>query len=202
MTTKRALTIGMLMAVSIAFVYGQINYSSMGNADYYVYNDSKDTLFLTPIHVGAFAPGKSIRIFDTLQIDGLGSKEIIFERHSAGETRGIKQASQTKAYPISLPQGSVLKQDLGFLGHHVPNVVIEMPFKKPRSGELSFSQKLYNKLLSSTRVVIEHAFSGVKRLRMLRDTIRIHTPQVRDCVMCVGVALHNLRVTMRAGASV
>jgi hypothetical protein len=95
MTTKRALTIGMLMAASIAFAYGQINYSTKGNADYYVYNDSKDTLFLTPIHVGAFAPSKSIRIFDTLQIDGLGSKEIIFERHSAGETRDIKQASQT-----------------------------------------------------------------------------------------------------------
>ena len=50
----------------------------------------------------------------------------------------------TDEYPILLPTGSVLKQDLGFLGHQLEAVLIEQPFKKPRKGELTFSQKLYN----------------------------------------------------------
>jgi hypothetical protein len=76
-------------------------------------------------------------------------------------------------YPIELPAGSTLKQDLGFLGHAPAGVCIEQPFKKPKGGQLTHGQKIYNTILSSTRVVIEHANSGIKRLRMLRDTITI-----------------------------
>jgi DDE superfamily endonuclease/Helix-turn-helix of DDE superfamily endonuclease len=97
-------------------------------------------------------------------------------------------------YPLNLPAGSVLKQDLGFLGHHPPNITVEMPFKTPPKGELTFGQKVYNKLLSATRVPIEHANSGVKRLRILKETIRIHSTWFRDTVVAVACALHNFRV--------
>jgi len=112
-------------------------------------------------------------------------------------------------YPITLPVGSVLKQDLGFLGHAPPNVIIEQPFKKKRNGELTFGQKIYNKLLSSTRIVVEHANSGIKRLKIVKEGIRIHSSTVRDMVMVVACALHNFRVkspcrkySLRACASI
>jgi hypothetical protein len=44
------------------------------------------------------------------------------------------------------------------------------------------------------RVVIEHANSGIKRLRMIKDVLRIHGPWFRDTVMVVACALHNFRV--------
>lgn len=97
-------------------------------------------------------------------------------------------------FPIILPPESVLKQDLGFIGHAPDNVLIEQPFKKPRKGELSFSQKIYNKILSSTRIVVEHANSGIKRLRIVKDIIRIHSTHFRDIVMSIACGLHNLRV--------
>lgn len=97
-------------------------------------------------------------------------------------------------YPIELPQGSVIKQDLGFLGHCPKNVEVEIPFKIPKNGQLTFGQKVYNKLLSSTRIVVEHANSGIKRLRMVKETIRIHAHDFRDLVMVVACGLHNLRV--------
>jgi len=50
-------------------------------------------------------------------------------------------------YPIELPDGSVLRQDLGFLGHQPQGVSIEQPFKKPKGGELTLTQKLYNQML-------------------------------------------------------
>ena len=102
--------------------------------------------------------------------------------------------SMADEYPITLPQNSVLKQDLGFLGHVPQGVIIEQPFKKTPNKELSFSKKLYNKLLSSTRIVVEHANSGIKRLRIVKDVIRIHSTHVRDLVMMVACGLHNLRV--------
>ena len=97
-------------------------------------------------------------------------------------------------YPLLLPVGSVLRQDLGFLGHYPPGVLVEMPHKKPPKGGLTFSQRLYNQMLSSLRVVIEHVHSGIKRLRVVRDKLRLRGDWFRDTVMVVACGLHNLRV--------
>jgi len=97
-------------------------------------------------------------------------------------------------FPIVLPPNSVLRQGSGFIGHAPEGVLIEQPFKKPRNGELTFAQKLFNKILASVRVVIEHANSGVKRIKIVKDKIRVHTTEIRDCVMFVACGLHNLRV--------
>jgi len=45
----------------------------------------------------------------------------------------------------------------------------------PSKRELMFSQRLYNQLLSPLRVVIEHAHSDIKCLRMVADTGRVST---------------------------
>ena len=71
---------------------------------------------------------------------------------------------------------------------------VEQPFKKPRKGELTFTQKIYNKILASTRIVVEHANSGIKRLRIVKDIIRIHDGHFRDLIMVIACALHNFRV--------
>lgn len=97
--------------------------------------------------------------------------------------------------PLELPAQSILKQDLGFLGHAPKGVTIEMPIKKPKSRELTFGQKLYNQLFSATRVVVEHANSGLKRVRMLKDVCRVHHGVVRDRIRVVACGLHNLRVS-------
>lgn len=69
--------------------------SSLNNPDYYVYNDSKDTLQLTTIEVGKIIWRKSSIIVDTIQIDGIGSKEVLFARDYLGHTCDIKQVTQT-----------------------------------------------------------------------------------------------------------
>jgi hypothetical protein len=126
---------------------------------------------------------------------------------SPTESGSVHDKTLADEYPLTLPLGSVLKQDLGFLDHCPIGVTVEMPFKKPRNGELTFGQKIYNKIFNSTRVVIEHANSGVKRLKMLKDTIRIHSTLTRDTLIAVGCALHNFRVKsserqyLNAGAS-
>ena len=111
-------------------------------------------------------------------------------RTEGGRVHDKKMAAE---YPLCLPPGSVLRQDLGLLGHP-PAGVVEMPHKKPPGNELSFAQKLYNQLLSPLRVVIEHAHSGLKRLRMVQDTLRLRGQWRRDMIVVVACGLHNLRV--------
>ena len=69
-----------------------------------------------------------------------------------------------------------------------------MPHKKPPKGKLTFAQLLYNQLLSPLRVVIEQVHSGIKRLRMVRDKLRLRGDWFRDTVLLVVCGLHNLRV--------
>ena len=53
-------------------------------------------------------------------------------------------------------------------------------------------QKQANKKISSKGVVVEHAISGVKILRMIKDEIRIYKEYTRNIVMKIACAIHNL----------
>ena len=114
---------------------------------------------------------------------------------SPTENGSVHDKKIADEYPILLPFNSVLRQDMGFIGHNPEGIIIEVPFKKSKNKELSFAQSLYNKLLSQTRIVIEHANSGVKRLRIVKDTVRLHGFQTRDKIIVVACALHNFRTT-------
>ena len=59
------------------------------------------------------------------------------------------------ATPYPLPHGSVLLQDLGFLGFTLEGVTIEMPTKKPKGRELTDEQKTANQAKARRRVCKE-----------------------------------------------
>ena len=61
------------------------------------------------------------------------------------------------------PKGVILNQDTGFQGYEPIGVIIQQPKKKPRGGELTRAEKNQNFIFSSTRVVVEHVISGIKR---------------------------------------
>jgi DDE superfamily endonuclease len=87
-----------------------------------------------------------------------------------------------------------LRQDTGYQGYAPKNVAIIQPTKKPRGTELTEQQKQQNKAISKERVIVENAIAGVKRLRILKDRIRLKFYDLKDRIMCIGCALHNLRV--------
>jgi len=87
--------------------------------------------------------------------------------------------------------------DLGFQGIERKNVNAILPYKKPKGKELTPLQKQINHAIGSARVKVEHAFSGIKRLKIIRNKIRLRTYQIRDQVFRIAVALHNLRVSFR-----
>ena len=113
---------------------------------------------------------------------------------SATEAGRLHDKKRADEYALHRPAGSALRQDLELLGHALAGGLVEMPHKRPPKRELTFAQKLYNQLLSPLRVVIEHAHSGIKRLRMVAGTLRLRGEWVRGAVMVVACGLHNLRV--------
>lgn len=95
-------------------------------------------------------------------------------------------------------KGSNLLADLGFMGIEKDHPNVILPYKKPKNGNLTDLQKQINKEIGAARVTIEHAFAGLKRLKIIRNKIRLKTYQVRDQVFRIAAGLHNLRIKFRA----
>jgi len=87
--------------------------------------------------------------------------------------------------------------DLGFIGVDESGSTM-VPFKKPKGKELGKVKKQLNQAMSKLRVKIEHVFAGVKRLKMLKEKIRIPCYAKRQTIVKVAVAIHNLRVQYRS----
>ena len=90
---------------------------------------------------------------------------------------------------------------MGFQGFDVVDVVVIQPKKKPRGGALTAEEKEENRRINSIRVRIEHAISGIKRCRIVKDKLRLWREHVHDMVMETCCGLHNYRLRYRPWTS-
>ena len=85
-------------------------------------------------------------------------------------------------------------QDLGFLACTLPDVDILMPTKKPRGQALTREQQRAHQALHCRRLRIAHVHRSVKRCRLVKARIRRGKEGLRDVVLEICGALHNVRV--------
>lgn len=98
---------------------------------------------------------------------------------------------------LLFPDGAFVWKDLGYQGAIPGNVLCFEPHKKPKNEELTVDQKAENEIIAAIRIVVEHAIGGVKRCRIVKETIRLYDYHLRDTVLAVCTALHNFRVHKR-----
>jgi DDE superfamily endonuclease len=98
---------------------------------------------------------------------------------------------------LTYPPGATLGQDTGFQGYRPAGVLVWQPKKKPKGQDLSGADKHLNALLSSVRIVVEHALASVKRCRIVKDVLRNTKRGFSDTVIEIACALHNWRVVHR-----
>ena len=72
-----------------------------------------------------------------------------------------------------------------------------MPFKASKKKPLTENQKLISKAISTRRVKVEHAISGIKRSRIVKDNLRSRANGLDDIVMEIACGLHNFQVKSR-----
>ena len=87
--------------------------------------------------------------------------------------------------------------DLGFQGAEAEDNTILLPFKKKKGTGLNTVQQQINQAMSGIRVKVEHAFAGLKRLKIIGQKIRIRSYKKRQCILRIAAAIHNLRVSSR-----
>lgn len=96
-----------------------------------------------------------------------------------------------------MPDETRMLQDTGFQGLHIEGVETVQPTKKPKGKELTAEQKQENRDISRERITIEHSIGGVKIFRMVKDTIRVRSYQLRDKIMEICTGLFNFKTKRR-----
>lgn len=100
---------------------------------------------------------------------------------------------------IRLPKGTTLYQDTGYQGFRAPGARrTHQPRKKQRGKERSDEDKAHNRLVSRTRVRVEHAIGGIKRANIIAHTFRNIKLGFDDLTVNVAAGLHNFRVASRS----
>lgn len=90
-----------------------------------------------------------------------------------------------------IPDDMPIQADLGFKGLEDEYENIHLPHKKPRGGQLTDEQKADNKVFNGERVVVEHAFSGIKRYQAAADIYRNRKKDFDDHLMVTAAGLWN-----------
>lgn len=91
----------------------------------------------------------------------------------------------------SIPEEIPIEADSGFLGLQKQYENIHLPHRKPKGKELSEIQKQENRLLSSSRVICENAFAGIKRYNAVHQIYRNRIKDFDDHLMLTASGLWN-----------
>lgn len=111
-----------------------------------------------------------------------------------GQTHDYPMLKKSKL-PKVIPKNVRVDLDLGFKGIQKDySLHIRMPFRKPRTKDLTKTQKRFNKRVSRFRVRGENALAGVKRLRCITDVCRNKSEELKDHLMWLSCGLWNFHL--------
>jgi hypothetical protein len=95
---------------------------------------------------------------------------------------------------LSFPKNTKMLLDLGYIGYSATNLTVILPHKKPQKAELNSEQKKQNTEHAQKRVCNEHTMKGIKRLRIVKDILRLNAYDYANMLFFNACSLHNFRV--------
>lgn len=95
----------------------------------------------------------------------------------------------------NIPKNVAAWGDTGFIGIQKVHSNTKIPTKKPKGGKLTWQQKESNKLISSIRVVGEHAIAGIKRLNSVSHVYRNRKIKMDDTLMLLASGIWNYHLS-------
>lgn len=132
---------------------------------------------------------------NTMIVD-LKNTKVLFLSKTRGGRMHNKKCTDKENIHCHSPNITCLA-DTGLLGFQAGTLKVLIPKKNSKLHKLSNSDKEQNRVISSTRVIAEHAIAGVKRNRSVSDICRNIKPNFDDLLMSVACSLHNLRADCR-----
>lgn len=119
------------------------------------------------------------------------SKQIlVITKQKSGRRHDKRLADKDSVFEM-IPKEVSVMADTGFAGAQKLHANIYIPKKKPRGRGLTLEEKEMNKLISSYRVVVEHAIGGLKRYRCISEKLRNRKAYIDDKLLLLSASLWN-----------
>ncbi len=127
----------------------------------------------TRSHLGAVAPDRRILVLSQSYPGKAYDKGIL----------------NTEGWAEWIPDEVKIQDDSGLQGLQNEYVNVEIPHKKPKEGELTAEQKAENCTLAQERVIVEHAFGGLKHYEISAQVYRNRKENFDDRSMLTAAGL-------------
>lgn len=115
---------------------------------------------------------------------------LVITKQKSGRRHDKRLADKDNLFK-QLPKDVTAMADTGFQGSDKDHPNIFIPKKKPKGRELTYDEKETNKIISSYRVIVEHAIGGIKRYRCIAERLRNRKPFIDDTLLLLSAGLWN-----------
>lgn len=119
---------------------------------------------------------------------------LVVTKQKSGRRHDKRLANKEDVFR-NLPQEVAAWVDTAFIGEAKEHENLHIPKKKPRGRYLTREEKETNTIISSYRVIVEHAIGGIKRYRCMSEKLRNHKPFIDDQFLLLTAGLWNYHLT-------
>ena len=115
---------------------------------------------------------------------------LVVTKQKSGRRHDKRLADKESVFEM-IPKEIIVFTDTGFQGEQKTHPNICMPKKKSKGNPLTYDEKEMNKVISSYRVLVEHAIGGLKRFRCMGEKLRNHRAYIDDTFILLSAGLWN-----------
>jgi len=115
---------------------------------------------------------------------------LVVTKQKSGRRHDKRLADKDDTFK-QLPETVTAWADTAFVGEEKDHKNIRIPKKKPKGRQLTYDEKETNKIISSYRVIVEHAIGGIKRYRCMSERLRNRKPFIDDQFLLLSSGLWN-----------
>lgn len=119
---------------------------------------------------------------------------LVVTKQKSGRRHDKRLADKESVFE-NIPKKIPVYADTGFIGVAKNHQNILIPKKRTKKNPLTHQDKEMNKLISSYRVLVEHAIGGLKRYRCMSEKLRNHKPCIDDTFLLLSAGLWNYHLT-------
>jgi hypothetical protein len=117
-------------------------------------------------------------------------KILVVTKQKSGRRHDKRLADKNSVFEM-IPSEITAYADTGFVGAQKVHPNIHIPKKKSKRKPLTLDEKEMNRLISSYRVVVEHAIGGIKRFRCMSERLRNRKAFIDDKFLLLSAGLWN-----------
>ena len=115
---------------------------------------------------------------------------LVITKQKSGRRHDKRLADKESVFE-NIPKEVTIMSDTAFIGEEKVHPNTLRPKKKPQGRELTYDEKETNRIISSYRVIVEHAIGGIKRYRCMSEKLRNRKAFIDDTFLLLASGLWN-----------